>query len=143
MTTLELICWAEERHKYYCELAAEFLINFDKVFNYPRFKLFASKSRYAGWAKYGEYLCEYNLSYLLAAKEDYEQTIAHEVAHFCKRQLKIGAKSHGELFMFILEDVFHCLANRYHNYQRKEEHITQAKLLLKIVELNERRNDGV
>lgn len=137
MKTLELICWAEERHQYYCLQAAMFLNGFNKSFVYPEFNLFASKSKYAGWAKYSQGVCDYNLSYLLADGKGFEQTIAHEVAHFVIRRISIGAKSHGELFMFVLRDVFHCRDDRYHSYRREEKHIIQAKALLKIVKLNE------
>lgn len=136
MKTLELICWAEERHKYYCQLASKFLDNFDKSFKHPRFQLFASKSRYAGWARHRAELCGYNLSFLLAAEEEFEQTIAHEVAHFVIRDIKIDAKPHGELFMFILHDVFYCRAERYHDYHRQEKHVVQAIALMKLVDLN-------
>lgn len=139
MKTLELICWAKERHQHYCWLATKFLGNFDKVFEYPKFSLFASKSRIAGLAKYGngKKTCDYNLSFLLAVKENYEQTIAHEVAHFTLPYLKVDAKSHGELFMFILHNVFHGRATKYHEYPREEKHIVQAIALMKIVKLNE------
>ena len=137
MTTLELICWAEERHVHYCQLGDKFLQEIGKCFNRPGFKLFANKTQTCAWARYSKELCDYNLSFLLATEEKFEQTIAHEVAHFVVKQIGIDAKPHGDLFMFILRDVFNMKSERYANYSRGQKHIIQAIALMKLVKLNE------
>ncbi len=136
MTTLELICWAEDRHRHYCWLATKFLGERRIHFREPNFELFASKGRYAGWAKYGKRVCSYNLSFLLASKEEFEQTIAHEVAHFVIRSISIDAKSHGDLFMFVLKYVMGGKVEQFHKYTCEPKHIIQAAALMKLVKLN-------
>ena len=134
MNSLELIKWAEERHVNYCCLGDKMLQKFGKCFNRPYFSLFAKNTRIAAWAKYKEIKCGYNLAYLLAVKEEFEETIAHEVAHFVVHQLDCEAKAHGDLFKFVLNEFVGSRA-RYHYYVKNLSYVTKAKSILKIREL--------
>lgn len=132
MTALEIIVWAKERHHYYCCIGEKFVSGFGLGFRLPEFELFARRSLTAGRASYFSRVCQYNLIYLLAVEQNYEQTIAHEVAHIVVRSLKLGAKVHGGLFKFVLRDIFHVKAKKDHNYSWKEEHAIQAIAILKL-----------
>lgn len=136
MEALKLIVSAEEWHNYYCSRGEHLLAKFDKCFKAPVFRLFAKGIRAAGWARYKEGVCEYNLVYILAVGEAYRQTIAHEVVHFVTRQLDIEAKAHGDLFKFVLNE-FVGNHKRYHVYSYKPSHVVLAKNLLKLHELKE------
>ena len=136
MNTVELINWAKERHDLYCMLADAFLQKFGKVFIKPRFELFAKPTKCAARAWTISGYCEYNLVYLIAVETRYDDTIAHEIAHHIVHQLGSRYRSHGELFLFVFNDVFCKLRGRYHNYSYSAEDVAKAKAILKLIDMN-------
>ena len=139
MNANELIEWAERKHWMYCKRASELVENLGKGgFVEPSFTLHAKKSRTAGWARYKKGVCDYSLVYILAVKEKYDRTIAHEVAHFVTRKLARRAKSHGDLFTFVFSELY-CNGMswqyRYHDYSYTENHLVLAKAILKMRKL--------
>ena len=137
MNASELISWAEEQHKFYCGLGQIFLQKFNKDFKVPGFSVFCKSSGAAGWARYRKGICDYNLVYLLSAGEEFRRTIAHEVAHFITHQLAGYSSSHGDLFKFVVEQIYGRIGTRYHCYIRQQKAVELAFAIMKMRKLQE------
>jgi predicted SprT family Zn-dependent metalloprotease len=145
MYSHELLSWAGIKHNYYCDRADFFMTSIGKKFKRPSFEFFARKTKTAGRAtskpNSGIRVCKYNVVYLLSARCDYAQTIAHEVAHHVIFQIDRYAAGHGDLFNFVLRDVMMREAKRYHNYNYTAAHVSIAKGIMELRKLKSEISD--
>lgn len=132
MKDSEIIKWAEERHIHFCLRAKSFMDCLGKEFNSPKFAIYSKNARVAAWARYGSRICEYNLAYMLTAKELYDRTFAHEVAHFVVGGLDIRAQSHGDLFKWVFKELFGERGKTKHHYYLTDDSVRTGKLMVNL-----------
>ena len=139
MEVKQLMPWANERHNFYCDKAYFFLESLGIKFEHPTPLYIAKGVNRAGRAHLKECECEYSLVYLISVKEDYEQTIAHEVAHHVVWQLDPNTSTHyayhGDMFRFVMTAIFSRPPSTRHSYGYDDAHVVLAKVLLALKEL--------
>ena len=142
---VNLIKWCDERHEYYCALASKFMSSIGKRFKHPTATYIAKPIRRAGQADYIANACQYNLVY--AVGNEYEQTIAHEVAHLVVYQIhpyRPYYAAHGDMFKFVLEMILDRAPKKYHSYKYSDRDVALAQLiLLKYEQTHEVRDDFI
>jgi predicted SprT family Zn-dependent metalloprotease len=139
MNPYENIKWIEERHDYYCGLAHTFMWKYckhGKVFLPPKPVYISKAIKRAGQARLRELECQYNLAYAFNVEYEFEQTIAHEIAHHVSWQLSLDFAYHGDAFKLVLGVIFGRPAKKYHNYSYSEDSVELGKAILQMRELN-------
>jgi hypothetical protein len=63
----------------------------------------------------GGFYCVYSLPYACIEGDKYHETVAHEVAHAVVRKLDTRAKSHGELWAWVMKRAFGVPSERCHH----------------------------
>src|SRR5690606_20006206 len=126
-TIRRLVTW----HDAYCD-KCDALIRFlgDKE---PRQPTIGVSLQGAGWA--GRFYrrdnkCVYSLAYAVLVGDEYEDVVAHEVAHSYAYQIDEGCDSHGELFRFVLGRVCKQDMSRCHYYS-----VTKAKMIGELLRM--------
>ena len=101
----------------------------------PAIRYSARPARVAG--RGGRSFCQYNLAYAVEQGEDYDTTIAHEIAHSVADQLYHG-DWHGTLWKYIFYRLLAFPESRYHTYGYPSARSGEiAKCLMQLASLTE------
>lgn len=114
--------WICSRFARWVEVCERFVSGLDVTMprTLPTIALETRASKVAGRYFPMKNCCAYNIPYALLVGDDYDITIAHEVAHAYQDVIAAGKTAHhGEMFFFVLNVVMGVDAGKFHNYSSK------------------------
>lgn len=109
-----------ERHHYWQSRLTAHAADSGVILKPATATLVLAGNKWCGRYKPVEHDCVYSVSYAMLYRENFDETMAHEVVHAAQRQLLPGCTFHGEFFLYLLRTV--CgfkSAGFYHGYDRK------------------------
>ncbi len=123
MNFYDWITWAEDRHNFWCEHMEKYIdaLPGHAPYHYarpvPEFKNTAA--RWAGQYQTKRNRCKYALPYIFMLKNEYDETIAHEVCHAYQKIVYPDSAWHGEMFHYMLRVIcgFSGAKSTHTNYQ--------------------------
>ena len=124
MAKAKLMQWVEQRHAYWWDtLCHDVKTPVGTDLDRPECRFNDKVSSFAG--KANTTWCEYNLNYVFMMREQFDETIAHEVCHtFVNRVRKVNSNlfrvngGHGPLFFYLYNVILEVNRNECHHYPK-------------------------